>query len=898
MEETMSIKTDVLVSRLVNVFMLFTLSVSILIVTPVHANSTITVNTNIDENNVGAGCSLREAITAANTDAAYGGCAAGSGADTITLPAGTYTLTIAGSGENANATSDLDITGTLTIDGAGAGTTIIQASTLPDSGIDRVFDIVGAGITVSFSGVTIANGKCISCNGGGIHNAFGNNVLTVTNSTFSNNAASTDYGSYGGAIYNGGTLTVTNSTFLGNSASLGGGISNGGALTVTNSTFSGNSAGFIGGGITNFGTFTVTNSTFSGNSAVTNGGAIYNGSNGSLVMHLINTILANSTSGGDCYSFSSGDIIATNTNNLIETNGVSPNKCGTPAVTTDPNLGALADNGGATQTFAITDTSSAYNAGDNATCAATDQRGVTRPQGAHCDIGAYELDITPPIVNSITRLNPSPTNLASVDFSVTFSEAVTGVDASDFSVAMTGGVSGATVSGVAGGPTIYTVTVNTGSGEGTLRLDVTDNDTIQDLTGNLLGGPGLNNGDFITGEFYTIDTTAPAVNTFTVTTPSNSLNIPIPTFTASDTGGVTGYLITESATVPSAGDSGWTGTAPTTYTVVSDGNYTLYPWAKDAADNVSAVFASPRTVVVDTVDPTVTSITRLNPSPTNLASVGFTVTFSKPVTGVDVVGPTFDDFSLTTSSGITGAAVTAVSGSGVTYTVTVNTGSGNGTIRLDVGTDGHIVDAALNPLAAGFTAGEVYSVIKAATFTDVPLDYWANTFIERLYNAGITGGCSLSPLMYCPETNVNRAQMAVFLLRGEHGSAYVPPAVGSGTGFIDVPDDYWAAAWIKQLAAEGITSGCGPNLYCPETSVTRDQMAVFLLRAEHGASYTPPPATGVFTDVPIDHWAAAWIEQLAVEGITGGCGVDTYCPSTPVTRAQMAVFLVRAFGLP
>ena len=205
-----------------------------------------------------------------------------------------------------------------------------------------------------------------------------------------------------------------------------------------------------------------------------------------------------------------------------------------------------------------------------------------------------------------------------------------------------------------------------------------------------------------------------------------------------------------------------------------------------------------------------------------------------------------------------------------------------------------------------YTNGSQFSALSEAdfvqtpseTFGDVPDSYWAWNFIERLYGAGITGGCSLSPLMYCPEVDVNRAQMAVFLLRGEHGSTYVPPAVGSGTGFTDVPDDYWAAAWIKQLAAEGITSGCGPNLYCPETSVTRDQMAVFLLRAEHGASYTPPPATGVFTDVPTDHWAAAWIEQLAAEGITGGCGVDTYCPSTPVTRAQMAVFLVRAFNLP
>jgi hypothetical protein len=76
-------------------------------------------------------------------------------------------------------------------------------------------------------------------------------------------------------------------------------------------------------------------------------------------------------------------------------------------------------------------------------------------------------------------------------------------------------------------------------------------------------------------------------------------------------------------------------------------------------------------------------------------------------------------------------------------------------------------------------------------------------------------------------------------------------------------------------------------------------MAVFLLRAEHGVAYNPPAATGtVFTDVPLDHWAGAWIEQLADEGITSGCTASTYCPLTPVTRDQMAVFLQRIFNLP
>ncbi|MBI3175601.1 MAG: S-layer homology domain-containing protein, partial [Chloroflexi bacterium] len=77
---------------------------------------------------------------------------------------------------------------------------------------------------------------------------------------------------------------------------------------------------------------------------------------------------------------------------------------------------------------------------------------------------------------------------------------------------------------------------------------------------------------------------------------------------------------------------------------------------------------------------------------------------------------------------------------------------------------------------------------------------------------------------------VTRDQMAVFLLRAEHGASYNPPAVGASTGFADVPTTYWAAAWIKQLAAEGVTGGCGGGNFCPATSVTRDQMAVFLVR--------------------------------------------------------------------
>jgi hypothetical protein len=190
------------------------------------------------------------------------------------------------------------------------------------------------------------------------------------------------------------------------------------------------------------------------------------------------------------------------------------------------------------------------------------------------------------------------------------------------------------------------------------------------------------------------------------------------------------------------------------------------------------------------------------------------------------------------------------------------------------------------------------TVLDHVLFADVPDGYWARPFIERLYLNQVTGGCGSSPLTYCPAKNVTRAQMAVFVLRAAHGATFAPPAA-TGTVFTDVPADSFAAAWIEQLVAEGITGGCGGNNFCPNAPITRAQMAVFLVKAMYGAAYTPPDAVGgIFADVPADGFAAAFIEQLVADGITGGCGGGEYCPNAYVTRAEMAVFLVAAFALP
>ena len=181
-----------------------------------------------------------------------------------------------------------------------------------------------------------------------------------------------------------------------------------------------------------------------------------------------------------------------------------------------------------------------------------------------------------------------------------------------------------------------------------------------------------------------------------------------------------------------------------------------------------------------------------------------------------------------------------------------------------------------------------------ADFLDAPGDNQFHAEIEAIFRAGITVGCGGGN--YCTDAPASRAQMAVLLLKVEHGPAYAPPpCVGA---FPDVVCPSLFADWIEELAVEDITAGCGGGDYCPNAPVTRDQIAVFILKYEHGAGYLPPPCTGVFGDVPCPSPFADWIEQFAAEKITVGCGNGDYCPDLPTTRGQMAVFLSKALALP
>jgi glucose/arabinose dehydrogenase len=200
------------------------------------------------------------------------------------------------------------------------------------------------------------------------------------------------------------------------------------------------------------------------------------------------------------------------------------------------------------------------------------------------------------------------------------------------------------------------------------------------------------------------------------------------------------------------------------------------------------------------------------------------------------------------------------------------------------------------PAPGGGTSGTIVATIDLP-FLDVPQGAFARAEIGAVFNARVTAGCGVHA--YCPTAPVTRAQMAVFLLKASLGSGYTPPPATGTIFADVAANDFAAAwiedLYNRDITGGCATS---PLRYCPDSSVTRAQMAVFLLKAEHGSGYTPPSCMGVFGDVPCPSLFADWIEQLAAEGITAGCGSGNYCPNSPQTRAQMAVFLQRTFNLP
>jgi S-layer homology domain len=151
---------------------------------------------------------------------------------------------------------------------------------------------------------------------------------------------------------------------------------------------------------------------------------------------------------------------------------------------------------------------------------------------------------------------------------------------------------------------------------------------------------------------------------------------------------------------------------------------------------------------------------------------------------------------------------------------------------------------------------------------------------------------------FCPNDQVTRGSMALLLLKAKEGSSYVPPPCTTAT-FNDVPCSDPLAPWVEELVRRGVTAGCGNGSYCPTSPVTRAQMAVFLIKTVEGPSFVPPSCTTPpFADVPCSSPFAPWVKLITDRGITAGCGNGNYCPDNTVVRGQMSVFSSVNFHIP
>jgi hypothetical protein len=180
------------------------------------------------------------------------------------------------------------------------------------------------------------------------------------------------------------------------------------------------------------------------------------------------------------------------------------------------------------------------------------------------------------------------------------------------------------------------------------------------------------------------------------------------------------------------------------------------------------------------------------------------------------------------------------------------------------------------------------------SFGDVPRSSLYYRDVETLVHRGATAGCATG--LYCPGAPVPREQMAAFVLAAAEPLALMqgcPP----GGAYADVPPSSPYCPTIRSLSRRGVVAGCGGNNFCPSSPVTREQMAVFVLRVADFRLVPPACTTPMFADVPAGSPFCPWIEELARRGIVAGCGGGNYCPSAPVTREQMATFLTGTFGL-
>jgi hypothetical protein len=187
-------------------------------------------------------------------------------------------------------------------------------------------------------------------------------------------------------------------------------------------------------------------------------------------------------------------------------------------------------------------------------------------------------------------------------------------------------------------------------------------------------------------------------------------------------------------------------------------------------------------------------------------------------------------------------------------------------------------------------------------FPDVAFTAFGHDEIDACVSAGIVQG--FDDGTFQPNTIVTRDQMAVFIARAVAGGDSNVPAGPPTATFSDVPTTYWAFKYIEFVAGANIAKGFDDGTFQPLQQVDRAQMSAFIARSivtptgDDGLIGFIPPAEPTFGDVPTDFWAFKYVEFLSENNVVKGFDDGLYHPEVMVDRAQMAVFIFRAFKLP
>lgn len=514
----------------------------------------------------------------------------------------------------------------------------------------------------------------------------------------------------------------------------------------------------------------------------------------------------------------------------------------------------------------------------------------------------------PPNVLAITRLDANPTSQSQVAYRVLFDEAVQAstVDTSDFALTRGGSLAGGNVLNVSGTGDTYTVQVNTGSGSGSLRLDLIDDNTIRDLSGDRLGGNGPGNGNFTSGEAYAIDRSPPTALTLNRNS-SNPTSSTTAEYLLSFNESVVGVgasdfdLVTSGITGANIVSVVGSGTAYTITVGTGNGEGTLQlrllddDSIRDTANNpLGGSGLGNGTLLGQTFSiqraPFVVSSIPLDFTYTNASTVRFAVQFSENVFGVDV-----NDFETLTSGSVTGTSVTNVTGSGANYVVSLDTGTGDGGLFLRKAATATITNASGTALSDTWPGGQGYGLDRTRPLVESVLLLDANpsnqsqvrfavTFSEAVTNVAVNDFALVtSGLSGIALTNLTNVNNVVWHVSANTGT-------GNGTLSLDV------------LSANLILDSAGNSLSTPSTNnpaYTLDRVAPTLLSITRSDA-TPTNAAAVsynltFSEPVVGLTAAAFSVQAnglagaTIQSFVGGGSTYTVTLATGTGQGTLAL---------